>query len=140
MSMDAIRETFEAALLAEFPALHPGVPIAFLNTAFEQPKGAPWIHVAVLGGPLMRANVGNGRQFKQMGVVNVTCLVPENTGTKVANQLADSVIKILCDRERAVPAFGSVTTYGTERRDRGAINGWYSINVMCDFRAFVTLP
>lgn len=138
MSMDAIRQTFEAAIQSEFPPLHPGVPMEFQNQPFEQPKGAPWISVAVLAGPEVRANIGNPAQFKQFGVVNVTCMVPENTGMKVVHQIADSVSKILKDRQRPLPTIGSVTTYATEKRDRGVINGWQTVNVMCDFRAYVS--
>lgn len=140
MSTDKVREVFEAAMLSEFTPLHPTVPIAFLNDRFEQPRGSPWIQVAVVGGITRRVELGRPYPRWQFGVVNVTCMVPEGTGTKLVRQLADSVVKVLADRQRPVAAIGgSVTTYDAEQKDRGVINGWYAVNVLMDWRAFVAV-
>lgn len=140
MRMDAIREALETTFQSEFPAAQPGIPVRFDNVPFEQPKGSPWVDFCVQGGVFQRANIGAPNQFKQWGVVNVTCMVPKDSGNKVCGQLADSTMQILADRQISVPGVGSVTLYGGERRDRGVINGWWTINVMLDFRAFVTRP
>lgn len=138
MSTDAVRQVFEAAMLAEFTPLHPTVPIAFLNDKFEQPVNrSPWIQVAVLGGVSQRVQLSSPLPKWQYGVLNITCMVAEGTGTKTARQIADSVVRVLEQKQRTVPAVGSVTTYSAEQKDRGGINGWYTINVLLDWRAYV---
>lgn len=136
---DKVREVFEGAMLAEFTALEPTVPIAFLNDKFEQPTNrSPWIQVAVVGGPGGRVQLGSPYPRWQWGVLNVTCMVPEGTGTKRVREIADAVVRVMADRQRTLAGVGSVTTYGIEQKDRGVINGWYVVNVMMDWRAYQT--
>jgi hypothetical protein len=136
---DAIREQLESTIKAEFPAHQPGVPMAFANTRFDVPDGGPWIHAIVIPGMARRCSLGDNTEFEVPGVVNVTCMVPEHQGTKQARQLADSVSLVLLDRQIALPAGGHITTYEANFRDRGVINGWYTVNVLVSFRARVKL-
>lgn len=138
MSTDAIRETLESKVQTDFAALQPSVPAKFLNTRFDTPTG-PWIHVAVLPSLVKRANLGSQEEFQSFGVVNVTCMVPENTSTKTARAIADSVWTILADRQIPLPAGGHISTYETEFRDRGVVSGWYTVNVLVKYRARVRL-
>lgn len=125
-------------MLSEFTPLHPTVPIAFLNDRFEQPRGSAWVQMAVIDGVSQRVELGRPYPRWQYGVINVTCMVPEGTGTALAKQLADSVLKVFADRQRPVAAIGGgVTTYGAEKKHRGVINGWFTVNVLVDWRAFV---
>lgn len=133
--MDSIREVISTTFSEEFPVRQPGVPFFFENTRYEQPRGSPWVHVAIVDNKSIRQNIGNPRQFRQMGIVNVSCMVPENTGTKRAREIVHSVFEILVDREWSLSPSGSLVTYGAERRTRGNINGWFTTNVMMEWRA-----
>lgn len=106
----------------------------FLNTKYVDPV-VPWIHVAVLPNIVRRANIGASQEFKALGCVNVTCLVPANTGTAVVRQIADSVEIVLVDRTLAIPGGGAITLYDLSTIDRGVVNGWYTVNVKANYRA-----
>lgn len=135
-SSDSIRSTLESMIQAQFPTLMPGVPVMFLNTKFVTPD-QPWIHVAVLPNLSGRANIGPQQEFKALGIVNVTCMVPENTGTAVLRRIADAVETVLIDRTIANPGMpgGVITLYGQTTIDRGVLNGFYAINVKVSYRA-----
>lgn len=135
---DAIRELLETKLQSEFPALQPSVPVHFLNTKFATPI-TPWIHVAVIPNLTKRANIGAQREFTSLGIVNVTCMVPENDGTKNVREIADSVMQVMIDRQIAIPGGGHVTTYEVQYRDRGLVSNWYTVNVIICYRARIQL-
>src|ERR1700704_852042 len=126
---DDVRALLEAKLQTDLSISLPGTPVNFINTKFDTPTG-PWLQVAVLPNVTRRAVIGAGNEFKALGCVNVTCMCPEDTGTVDARKLADAVTLCLADRTLSLPGGGVVTTYETTQRDRGVINGWYSVNVI----------
>lgn len=136
MDHDAVRASLEAQILNNFPAAQPGVTMTFANTRYTTPT-TPWIHVAVIPNLDRRANLGDFAQFKLMGVVNVACMVPENTGTGQVTRIADSVATLLVDRTISVPPVGSVKCCNASRRDRGVVNGWYTVNILVEYHAHV---
>jgi hypothetical protein len=138
MSTDLVRQVLETYVQSNFPTLQPGVPLMFLNTRFDTPT-VPWVHVAVLPGLIRRASIGRQSDFNMLGVVNVTCMVPENSSTRTARQLADSMWSVLADRQIPLAPIGHITTYDTKIHDRGVVSGWYTVNVIVSFRAKVEL-
>lgn len=134
MNLDAVRQQLETTLRASFSARHPGVLLAFENTKYKQPKGAPWAHVAVVPGDIHRKEVSSSKLFCEYGVINVACMVPEDQGTKLLQQMTETVFGCLFDRSWSLGSEGTLTTYGTKRRNRGLINGFYTFNVMCEYR------
>lgn len=138
MSFDQAREAIFETFKTEFGTAYPSTKVYFENQPFEQPKGAPWVSIAFLPNVSHRAALGPGNQFHHLGVLNVNVYVPENTGTKVMHQMGDKVFNILADREWSLAA-GALTTYGCERRTRGATQGWYIHNVQCEFRLDASL-
>lgn len=138
MSDDTIRELLEERIAAVFPTYEPSVAVKFANTRFEQPTTA-WIYVAVMPNSTERAAIGNQTEFESCGVINVTCMVPEMTGTKHVRQIGDAVAKTYLDCQIAIPAGGHITTYGVSFRERGQIEGWYTCNVFIQYRARVRI-
>lgn len=139
MSTDAIRAVLEGEMQTRYPALQPAVPVKFINTRFTTPT-VPWVHVAVCPNLDKQANIGAAQQnYDSWGVVNVTCLVPEHSGTGNARQLADSVVSVLGGRTIAIPGGGQIVTYGVSYRDRGVVNGWFTVNVIVSYRARTVL-
>lgn len=138
MSVDTIRSLLESEMQTRYPGLQPTVPVKFMNTRFDTPT-VPWVHVAVIPNVDKRANIGSQAEFASWGIVNVSCLVPENSGTANVRKLADSVVSVLADRQISIPGGGHITTYGVSYRDRGVINGWYTVNVIVTYRARVLL-
>lgn len=135
MSFDAVRQELFETFRSEFSGAHSGVLIAFENTKYTQPKGAPWVYVALVPGDSHRKEVSSSKLFAHCGVVNVACMVPEDHGTKQLQEMSETAFRILCDRNWVLPGdSGRLTTYGMKRRNRGLINGFFTFNVLCEYR------
>lgn len=134
MSFEAVQKTLNETLLSEFAAKHAGVLMAFENTKYKQPVGAPWVHVALVPGDIHRREVSSSKSFCDYGVVNIACMVPEDKGTKGLHQMSDTLFRILFDRTWSLGSEGVLTTYGVKRRNRGLINGFFTYNVLCEYK------
>jgi hypothetical protein len=135
MSFDAVRQALATTFNSEFAAAHPGVLVAFENTKYTQPQGAPWVYFALVPGDSHRKEIASTKLFCHSGVVNIACMVPEDKGTKQLHEMSDTAFRILCDRNWTLPGdAGRLTTYGMKRRNRGLINGFHTFNVMCEYR------
>jgi len=134
MSLDAARATLFSEFQTGFAAKQPGVPICFENQRFDQPKNTAWVYAAMLPGLSKRMNFGGDRKFRHQGVFNVTCMAPEDSGTKTLTDIAEAVFETLADRIIGVPGGGQIVTFGIQRKTRGLINGVYVINVMVEYR------
>jgi hypothetical protein len=130
---DVVRQQLETTIRSEFSAKHAGILIAFENTKYHQPKGEPWIHVAIVPGDIHRKEVSSSRIFCDYGVVNIACMVPEDQGTKLLQQMSWTLSNILFDRNWSLGASGRLTTFGVKRRNRGQINGFHTFNVLCEY-------
>jgi hypothetical protein len=133
MDFDSVREHINGEIKTEFAAGHPTVPIAFENHPFKQPVNGPWIYVSMMPGESKPANLGGSNYF-HCGVITVQCMVPADTGTKLLNDMGQTLFDILGDKNWSLPDGGYLTTYGVLRRNRGNINGFYTLNVMAEFR------
>lgn len=133
MNFDGVREAIETTFKTEFGTSHPTVPVQYENVRFRQPTGGPWVDIRIIEGDYVRQNLGSSQKYRGFGVINVTCLVPEETGTVLINAITDRVFNILADRQWNV-AGDSLNTYGAEKRTRGVVNGFYAKNVMVEFR------
>jgi hypothetical protein len=135
MSFDAVREALFGTFRSEFAFAHPGVLVAFENTKYSQPRNAPWVFVALVPGDSHRKEVSSNKLFCHYGVVNVACMVPEDTGTKSLQEMSETAFRILADRNFVLPGdAGRLTTYGMKRRNRGLISGYQTFNVLCEYR------
>lgn len=132
MNTDGVREQIETTFKSEFGTAHPTVPVQYENVRFKQPNGKAWVDIRIIPNVFKRMNVGPRKAYRGYGVINVTCLVPEEGGSKELNDIADTVFDILADREWNV-AGDRLTTYGAEMRTRGLVNGFYAKNVMVEF-------
>lgn len=137
-STNTVREILEGYLQSGLLTQLPGVPVSFGNTRHLTPQ-VPWIYAAVIPNYQRRANIGSVEEFEICGIVNVTCMVPEDTGTKRLREMADAVDTVMMDRQIPIPAGGHITTYGSTYRDRGSVNAWYAGNVFINWRARVRL-
>lgn len=133
MNFDGVREAIETTFKTEFGTSHPTVPVQYENVRFRQPTGGPWVDIRIIEGDYVRQNLGTSQKYRGFGVINVTCLVPEETGSVALNGITDKVFNILADRQWNV-AGDSLNTYGGEKRTRGVVNGFYAKNVMVEFR------
>lgn len=138
MSFEIMRSEMSSLFSAAFAAVHPTIPIAYDNIKFDQPNGA-WVFFAVIPGNSHRVNIGTTKCFRHEGVINVVCMVPEDQGTKLLNEMVETVFSSLADQNIALGASGSVSLHETEVRPRGVIEGFNTTNVMVEFRRDQTL-
>lgn len=134
-----IRSTIVDYLISKLGTEHPTVPVYVENQKFTQPVAQPWLFVSVIENETCRVNIGAPRQFKTLGVVNIQCMAPEDSGTKTLRTIADTLTAVLADVQLAVPGSGSITFYGVQKRNRGVVGGWFTINVVCEFRHWHTM-
>ncbi len=135
MGLDAVRTKTEQVLAAALAAAHPTAKINYENVKFMQPKQAPWVEVRMTPGKTTRADVGSRRVRHSWGVVNLTVLVPEETGTATIHNIGDTIENAFLDRNFALPGDGGyLTYYCVTRRNRGVINGFLAHGVMIEYR------
>ena len=137
---DAVRAKVNALIKTAFAASHPGVPVAFENHKFAQPKGAPWVHVAYQPGASVRKDLGASAIWRHMGVVIINVMVPEDTGTAGLMDMCDTAFYAIADQNHALGADGYLKLTRAERRNRGLVNGWYVWNVQVEYFQDVAAP
>lgn len=139
MASDAVRVRIEQLLLAAFAAKRPGTPIGFENTKFDQPKGTPWVYVAYQPNQSRRMNIGTRRVFRHMGIVIISCMAPEDSGTKTINEIRDIAFNAVVDRSENLGADGYLKLCFAETRNRGMVNGWLAYSVQVEYHQDVDL-
>jgi len=128
---DTVRSTF----WTEFAALQPTVEMYAENQPRDNNDNETWVQFGFIPGDLFRADLGNGKNFRQTGVVNVQIMLPQSSGTSDGLAIVDSVSKVLSDRAIAIGGGGQIVLYGLDVASRGTINGWFSYSVKAAFRA-----
>lgn len=136
---DDVRQALVGAFKTAHEAANPTVPIAYENVKFDQPVGLPWVAITIIQGQSKRMELSATRIFRHEGSVSVTIAVPEDTGTLVANDLAQDAFEIFADVDISLAGGGKVTTYRAEVLTRGLVEGWYCLNMIADFRSDMTL-
>lgn len=135
MSEDAIRETIFSTLQAEFAAVVSGCDLVPENTKHNQ-STRPWLYMQLVPARSARKEISSSGLTDHTGVINVLCMVPQDSGTKKMWEMVDAVYRILADRNWSLPGDngGRLTLCDAEKRNRGLINGYYTATVMTDYR------
>ena len=89
---------------------HKDVPLAFANTAFNQPDAAAWVRLTVRFGTGIQASLGSRPLEKVPGVAFLQIFVPKGSGTREAYRMADTASTVL--RYRQVKEGGVVVDFG----------------------------
>lgn len=137
---DAVRQRIEELITAAAAAAVPGVRVSYENVKFDQPKGVPWVHVAFQPGASRRANIGSTRVWRHMGVVIISIMAPQDSGTKALNTLRDAVFYAVADRNENLGADGYLKLCFAETRNRGTVNGWLAYSVQVEYHQDVQHP
>lgn len=117
----------------------PAVPVTFEGQKVTQPVGTVWIYVTVVENDTCKAVLGRSGKYKTLGAVQIQCMAPEDRGTKELRQVTDVLTRILASKQISVPGSGSITFYNVQKRNRGKVNGWQTINVVSEYRHWHTL-
>lgn len=130
---DIVRELTSDLFQSEFLAAFPSTPIQFENVKFTQPK-TKWVDFSVLEGTAHRTDLNpTTSRWRTFGVINIQLMVPEDTGTKVLNQMAARAFAIFADKNIAVPGGGKISCCKVDKRSRPKINGFACKSVQVEF-------
>ena len=139
MSFSKIRKALSTAVNTGWLAAQPSIPLYFENIRREQPENAQWVLCDIYPNMNMRADLGSNVNMKAFGTMVFNVMTPAMDGTDSALSLIDSLQTILVDKDFSLEGGGKVTTYGMDIRTRGVQNGWHSMVVTFEWRAYYTV-
>jgi len=84
----------QSAMLVNFPE----IPVAWPNRKFEQPDG-PFVLVYIIVGDQVRQNLGERYTIRHISILQIDIYTPDDTGTKVLNDVADFLAKRFREQE-----------------------------------------
>ena len=128
MSFEDERKAIESRMQANWAT----TPIQWENVPFAETQA---IHVkfAVVSGEGSQASLGDSPRYRWPGLISIKIMAPENTGTVVAMQYADSIGTIFRRQAFAAGANGRIIC-GTPSVIIGGIDkGWYQVLVLTPF-------
>jgi hypothetical protein len=104
--------------------------IEYQNIQYDLDRTKSFIRVNIFRGDAPQKTMGGptGNTFRQLGVIVIQIFVPSDNGTKDANDIASELCTIFRNKQ-----FDGVTCYSPGINDIGDVEGWYQINVNCDF-------
>jgi hypothetical protein len=123
------------SLYTEFYNSFTGVPqarITFDNEKFDPPEDVSWVRFAVRhfgGGQESLGDVG-ARKFNRTGAAFVQVFIPQDTGIRDADTLAQEARTVL---EGKTLLSGAVRTFDSEIREIGLNDGYFMVVVETRF-------
>lgn len=130
MSKDSFRAycatTLDTAMAADYPA----VPVKYENQEFKQPKTL-WMEMGVFEvSPPAHASIGTKTRFhRHYELLAFTVNVPENTGVKAGNDLAQYLVDLFQDTNVSLPDRDAVSFKVGRITPNGLSNGFYQLVV-----------
>lgn len=98
MSQNTHRAQVEQAVQALMAAEYPTVPVKYENVSFTQPDG-PWVAVTTISGTSFRTDLGSKYTVRYSGIVQIDVLVPEDTGTRLCNEISEKLALLFQEKE-----------------------------------------
>lgn len=127
MSLDSVRSTtlsyFEPAFAAEMNAIFGSVP-EIIAPNFEEPNVFPFIKFTFMENESHNAAIG--RKLKRhIGLVQVDVYVEENTGSKVSNDICNSIGTLLENKDFSISPNERLTYDVSRTQEIGNESGKY---------------
>ena len=130
MSTEAFRSAVHSEIAAWGAASYPAVPIFYENgpTPDEETVGPIWLDVELrfYGGAI--ASVGTSPRMRQTGAVSVMVYRKESTGTKLSDQVIDSLCAALQARR-----LGGAVLLAPQRTVPTNLLGWLKTGILLPF-------
>ncbi len=121
MSFDGERQAFEARLAANFSA----TSIQYENAPFNPPSNAAYISAKILAGEGIIASLGPSPLHRFPGVFHIDLYAPEDQGTKVLRDHADTIESAFRNVQFSAGGSGTITTGTPTYIGIGIEDGWY---------------
>jgi len=137
MSFEDERRAIEGRFAANFTAL----AIKWENQPFDIVNDTAYVALTILTGAGHQASLGGASALQRYaGVIQIDIYVPEDTGTKVAKQHADTIESIFRQVQFSAGSSGtiftrtpSIKTLGTMAGSQRAESGWHRTVVSVDY-------
>ena len=133
--IDEQRQTLTNKILTQFTPSYPDVPVWYPNQNFKEPEGSEWVKMSILGGESTQSNLGlTNITERHIGILQFDVVVPEDSGTKTANEIAEK-LKTIFSRKDFIAGVGNCLRFQTAAiTPRGVMHGSYRIVVRLPFR------
>lgn len=123
------RRAIEERLAAGFTA----IPIRYENVPFQQTQ-TPYCALFIRRGEGNQIELGAGpRLARWAGLIVVQVFVPEDTGTQVAAQHADSIAAVFHRQDFSAGASGLIRCRVARVETIGNRHGWHQVNVVTPY-------
>lgn len=135
MSLQATRTKIVSEVHTYMSVQNPGLAIVGDNLPYPKSPNDPWLHIAFIPGIRYRTNIGTQPRWRQLGILNVNVMVPEDTGSDACWALVDDVIASIEDKSYELSGNGGkVSVFNTDVTPRGILNGYWTVSVKMEFR------
>jgi hypothetical protein len=101
MSEQTMRAAIETQLNTACTAQ--GVPFLIEDTKAHKPDSGPYVTMEILGGDSRRANLGGKRTTRHVGILQIDCMYPKDSGMGKVTNLATNVGKYFDEWTKALP-------------------------------------
>ena len=89
----SIRSEIESRLLSWAASQSPAIPVSLEGVAFTKPTVGNYLEVFFLGSATTNPTI-DGTRVRNIGTVQVNCCVPDGTGSKNVEALAQSIVNL----------------------------------------------
>lgn len=121
-------EDERVAVESRFSGIYSSTTVKYENVPFVQPDAASWVALTVLSGQGVAASLGTGsgsRLDRFSGIIQIDIYTVEDSGTKAARQLADTIGAIFDNVQFSSGSSGTITTRTPSYLTQGVKNGWH---------------
>jgi hypothetical protein len=129
MSYETERKMIEGRFRDAMP---PGSAIQYGNNPFLPPKEG-YMRISILGGGSGLMGIGSLSQRRHAGVIDVAIFVPNDSGEKMARDLADKIEAALAQLDLRVGST-RICTQGTNYQRLGKVGDWFQANVTVPYQ------
>jgi len=135
MSLRATRTKIVSEFHTYMSVQNPGLAIVGDNQPYPVTPNDPWVHIAFVPSMRFRTNIGSLPKWRQLGILNVNVMVPEDTGSDDAWGYVDDAIDALKDKSYELSGdAGRISVFNTDVQPRGILNGYWTVSVKTEFK------
>lgn len=120
MSEATMRSAIETRLKQACDA--ESVPLQIEDTKAHKPDSGAYVTMEILGGDSRRANLGGKRTVRHVGVLQIDCMYPKDSGMGPVTRLGEAVGKWFDEWEKKLPDNASIT-FKTPRQVNLGVQG-----------------
>lgn len=145
LGFDEEREACERQFQDGWTALGRAEPVFYGNTRAPHPADSAWLRFLVRPlGESRPATLGSRPCYRWFGQMVAQVNVPENSGTKLAKQIADLVVGIFQDANGKFQEFSQgnsrIAPQGARAFDDGVEDGWFTARAVIDYSRDYIVP